>query len=120
MITQIAKVLKISVQNIKEATEWANVWFVKFNQGRSTFVSKKALTPNPKTITYKYPDGRQVKMIYLAKGQKTDATRMAMIEEMYEIFVDGEFESRESINWVLDGLAKLTATQKQEISLVIA
>jgi hypothetical protein len=53
MNNQIAQHLNINEDQIKKASEWANVWFVEFTEGRPTFVSKKVISATPTPSDYK-------------------------------------------------------------------
>lgn len=43
LINAIASILSVSENQIKSVTEWSKVYFVQFNVGRPTFVSKAAV-----------------------------------------------------------------------------
>jgi hypothetical protein len=52
LINAIASILKVSPNQIKSVDEWKKVYFVRFNVGRPTFVSKRqAKTLMPLTFT---------------------------------------------------------------------
>lgn len=72
LINAIANVLHISENQIKSVDEWAKVYFVRFNVGRPTFVSKRkveAILPMTWTM-----ECRKYRKAWVAKLNGLDAT----------------------------------------------